>query len=1314
MTKRILTFLVAFLATLSGAVWGQNRGNADNPLDIGNRSSVLEIDDSEEWFITTSSLNTKGIVIKSGGVVDNNHNKPTIHLINVNLQAGGSAIIAEEYTDPIIILEGVNTIQSNGTDAAIRVPTDPIPGATLTIDARSTGILNIIMEGNENTFSNKIAIGNTIAGPSEDIYDCGSITVNGGTIKTNGRIGRVNQHGFRFSGNAIVIANEIAGFNYNDEDLRNGGLLFLNDDTPYVGEFHTPEKDPEFTLSSPLPEPYKIELRADGVKVEIGPDQSLTEEQLIDQGGQIKGYKVTYTSPDNVPMTTEVALPATKFVNSKYTVEKWDANAQAQSENTVYKHIDTHWLKNGTEWVSANTEVTESTPEYTTLPNIGKKEYQAVWYLQSKTISYNLADGFTGAFNLWYPDTDTDFLFTASEQSGGDLKTLAQVGLQLSDGEDGNGNTIVAGSPITDEGTFTTKLSLTSSTTNAPTGLETTLTVETSSTELDISDNSEVSITFNGGDFTYNGKAQENIGSLVSVVNASTQTPFTYGTHYFLKFTQDGNDATFQDAGDYTVKVVAVDNNGLLTGEKELTETVTIKPATLTIEVSNVEWTIGEAEPDYKEDAEFTLETIYSVEDTPDDVSINKDATGFDGSVTGNTWKTTPGTYTVNYSGLELTGSRAENYTLNNVTTAEGKLIVSVEGTTEDPIDDEGDNPLISATGDWADGTREYDGKEHPLTEIEVKNGTETATISLADVTITYSYQQTAEAEATTPEAVKNAGSYTATFTFPDNKYGYKGTGKVSLEITKATFTVSGKNNSEITVKQGDNINNLNAADYITITGVEVEGKKETPTISGWLAPNEGVSTAEKNETGFENAFSFDNVEVENSTNCLLSNYNEITTWPKIKLIVGPITINPDTDGSGDGDDEVIGGEDADGDGTFPSDRDIIILATGDAEVKNNVYNGSAHTLALLKIGDYTLAETTDYKVEYDSDDTPSTNSVGLPLHAATYSAEITLNENSPYELEDGSKEFSLDGITIAQRSMMVSFVKVVSSVEDLNDINKLVQFEEMAGNRGLVDGEEPTVDAEVTATDLGDGRYQVTIPRESFKISTNEVGKFYLSDYLAEVDFNGDGTGDADITDDNNDGEGDIDDGDGSDDEDIVIEVTVDPDGGDQDGDGYVDYLYYYNIYEDQICEGVTVEFSRDVVREGQSVLVTVKAEEGFDATKLALQFKRSLFGSWEDLTLTPTENPNEYIIKNIYTDIYVRAEGAVPTGIESIDGVKVYAKDGSLFVQTPQLENVTIVTITGAIVKSEQQVGLKQYTGLQRGIYVVRVGEQVFKVRN
>ena len=179
--------------------------------------------------------------------------------------------------------------------------------------------------------------------------------------------------------------------------------------------------------------------------------------------------------------------------------------------------------------------------------------------------------------------------------------------------------------------------------------------------------------------------------------------------------------------------------------------------------------------------------------------------------------------------------------------------------------------------------------------------------------------------------------------------------------------------------------------------------------------------------------------------------------------------------------------------------------------------------------------------------------------------------------------------------------------------------------------------------------------------------------------------------------------------------EQTEDPDEGDDDEQGGIvpDAPKYYNIYEDEICEGIEVEFSRDVVKEGQSVLVTITVDEEFDATKMTLKFKRSLFGYWEDLTLTPTENPNEYIIKNIYTDIYVRAEGAVPTGIEDIEGAKVYTKDGSIYVQTPTQEQVQIISASGAVLKNEQQVGLKQYTGLQRGIYIIGIGEARFKVR-
>lgn len=54
-----------------------------------------------------------------------------------------------------------------------------------------------------------------------------------------------------------------------------------------------------------------------------------------------------------------------------------------------------------------------------------------------------------------------------------------------------------------------------------------------------------------------------------------------------------------------------------------------------------------------------------------------------------------------------------------------------------------------------------------------------------------------------------------------------------------------------------------------------------------------------------------------------------------------------------------------------------------------------------------------------------------------------------------------------------------------------------------------------------------------------------------------------------------------------------------------------------------------------------------------------------------------------------------------------------GSIYVYTPNREEVVILNMTGAIVKNEEQVGLMQYDSLERGIYIVRVGEQVFKIR-
>ena len=172
----------------------------------------------------------------------------------------------------------------------------------------------------------------------------------------------------------------------------------------------------------------------------------------------------------------------------------------------------------------------------------------------------------------------------------------------------------------------------------------------------------------------------------------------------------------------------------------------------------------------------------------------------------------------------------------------------------------------------------------------------------------------------------------------------------------------------------------------------------------------------------------------------------------------------------------------------------------------------------------------------------------------------------------------------------------------------------------------------------------------------------------------------------------------------------------GHRDPDYRPDPISYYNIYIEDVCDGVEVTLSNNVVREGNSISVYVKKDTAnYTFDNFHVYYKEGYYDSWDELK--EGTQPGEYPIKNIWTHIYIKAEGAEekedPTGIESIEGVKVYTKDGSLYVQTPQREQVIIVSMSGAVVKNEEQVGLKQYHGLQPGIYIVRVGQTTYKLR-
>ena len=163
-------------------------------------------------------------------------------------------------------------------------------------------------------------------------------------------------------------------------------------------------------------------------------------------------------------------------------------------------------------------------------------------------------------------------------------------------------------------------------------------------------------------------------------------------------------------------------------------------------------------------------------------------------------------------------------------------------------------------------------------------------------------------------------------------------------------------------------------------------------------------------------------------------------------------------------------------------------------------------------------------------------------------------------------------------------------------------------------------------------------------------------------------------------------------------------------------DPISYYNIYVEEVCDGAEVTTSKNVVREGGSVNIYVEKDtEHYTFDNFKVYIKRSYYGAWEELK--EGTQPGEYTVNNIWTHIYVKAEGAEekedPTGIEQIESVKVYTKDGSLFVQTPKREQVIIISMSGAVVKNEEQIGLKQYHGLNQGIYIVRISNQVYKIR-
>ena len=1247
--KKIFTFLVAFLATVSGAVWGQDY----QVLTSGNAVSV---DGDGTYYFTTN-----GQQIENGGIKVTD-DSPIIHLKDVNIKAGGSAIIIENGANPTIIVEGENTIMSSSDPTpAIRVGNVYGSATNVSLTIEGTGILKIEMSED-----NGIAIGNCQAGGA--MGPCGSVTINSSTVQTNGRIGHFTGHAFRFGGNAIVIANDIEGFDHNDKDMRRGGLLFLNDDTPNVGEFHTPEQDPEFTLSSPLPEPYKIEVRSGGVEVTIGEGQSLTESQVDLQGGTLNAYKVVY----NMNKLTDLNSVTPATVPSIYC----GANTSLATIEPTLNPADTYHYFG---WANGSNIITQT--DGTTPNKIENVDAKAVWVVDTKNVTAKKGTPIT-EFSLVYPETVTGISFALAENTSLP-DALAKTNNKISGTLNASGTTKYTASYGDKSETVT-------------------LNFDATETAYDLSDKDSYiltveELTYNGLDQTEN--ANNNNVQVLDVAKGTNLSKSKYDVSY--------DPSVVKDAGQYTVTVTGKDAY-----EGTLTETLNVKKADATVTAADVEWIIGDGTgPDFSKALSAT-----GVEADNDKLTVVlfTHPTG--------SW-TEPGIYNVTYTGITL--NDAKNY--NTVNDVKGKLIVKKKGTGTDPIDpnpddgEEGEDPIIKPGDDegntdgwiWDADTNQwiriYDGEAHPFTKITVtytdetaegKTKTETLTVGTgvaAEATVSYSLDEQGQTPVT---EIKNADTYYAHITI--NKEGV-----ISGEVKPVKLFID-KRPMDVT------INPLTAEDLektAVVTDMVTFEKEGTErglvTNELALAGASGkMSIVEKTDATGENGekiytVTFSDLKLEDSGDktFLAENYTPTFMYGDTELKGGAGTIDITIDDITPGEDTDI--DDGDGDDSnweWNTDDKAYVL----------IYDGKGHGVATITVnGDIVQPTAVIYK---DAADVELPND-GLPTNAGRYTAKVEVTVGG----ESKTKIFPL---LIKQRPLGIHF-----NLDDLPETYIGTTYpaayyaEYMAINNigGPLEDEIPVLEGTVSiASEPNEvGKYPVTF--DGLDLGSNDDfdpnnydEHYYLNgkEITFALDENGDGTF-------------------GNDDEDPEQGIEIDEDdytGGSGVTKKYRLYLANkdYNVVDakaDYAAEGLEL-FSRHdkkYTKVGGSFTVWYEKDGVANAGGYRIFWSNRANGDYKEVKF---DTVSEYFqIRNVQSDVYVKiyAADGFPVGNEEISAAdyRAYAQPNKIVVITPQPTDVQIISMAGAVVATDKVTGQREFANLSEGVYIVRMGETVVKLQ-
>lgn len=1348
MRRKLFTFLVAFLATLSGAVWGQN--------DLTYEGSINQIEVPEDF---------NGIIT----------------LKNATITADGAAITVPASANPTFVIKGKNKIDTN-SGVAIKTPRGTNNTA---IEFSGGGLLEI-----NSTTTDFISVG-VVNG------ECRGLTFQDVTIQTNGKIG--GQQAEVTLKNAVIIADEIP---VPSVTKNFSGVVFTNGNKDAY-------MTASFTLNSPLPEGYVINLNHE---LTIGEGNSINKNQVTGESKNLNAYEVEYKSvftDKNSPLPVDNKYYGAGYTLSPWEAGfEMNKNSFGGNGDLLYAHTEkTGWFLGESYQSLTSIQKENETPK-----GVNTLTYQAAWYLSKANLTYDDSEGFKGYFFLGYPEklpftaTIDKEQFAAAgltvngNQVSGNGKATAgvyELALSYTTPDNASGKIVAnvegkkfdlndeniiieINSPVTYNGDNQKvnlkvsyvkdgkeivfdpaeyKLTYKQVISWVPLPEQGFKIVGTYLIKIDgdaargrlkgTRDDvkfviNKATLTIKGGDNLY-----WTIGSpsLLNANNLFYLDGICGGDGYFLTVTADPVDAQKISGGkedDYPFQYqnVKIDDQGqgilrnynystdvsgilhvkkapvtasdfniamgpdftysgisnaialsVVYGEDKVADPTWYK-ATFYQNIGNDQWAkvaapidAGEYKVEVTGDGtnlvaetkavEFVInkkplyvaaeDVVWKLGEDPKKTVefvitsglVSSDQTQvFVEDQTLDVSTMTSGIYENHvYENVVLIGSRAGNYYIAG--SVKGK--VSIEAPKPEPSDPKIDVPGWDLTDDGF--VKTYDGQSYELQTLEVTVGDKTFAMEEGkDFTLE---RQGADKG----QIIKDAGVYTFTVKFTDAAL-YNPAQKITFTVLQRPMYMAFNVPTQIE----------------TLAPIAIQADHLMPEAQ---KGDRGLVKGEAPLAVAKGHFLFGKPNAENKCAVTVSDFALAKTgkfnpanyrlqiWDaeKGKYVDyngGDITIidpeHPDPDNPNTPDDGIVVGPDHGGDeGIQRPSKNFCNIYVAEGSSPFIQFNPSRRVVeAVGKI-------TVDVVIpdEIGTEDVKLTFRRGDGAWEALTMDEVT----KKYTIKDINTHIYLKAeVDAVLLDAEPNENHVYIDLSCTKDGIKLDAEREIVENGGDV-----LIKAEVSKENQNKAiKYEYKVTRfgawKELKAS-GKAGEFMIWNVTNDIFVRA-----------------------------YLADLAEDPETAKE----------AHHVYSDLsvTCEGLYLDADRKMVDNNGTTKVYLTIEPNCNAKNAHYMFRRGIDEAWEELT--PLTEANVFVITGIESDIYLKGTDAVPTGTEDAlsETIRVYTQDGMLYVYTAQQEEVSVISMVGAVVKRTQQTGLQSYP-LNQGIYVVCVGEQVFKVR-